>query len=80
MLCHIEQMHEIDKWAMQQLQKLIAEVTSNYEEFAFHRVFSLIFNFCTVEMSSIYMDVMKDRMYCDAANEPVAAKRANGNV
>ncbi len=62
-----EQMHEIDRWAMQQLQKLIADVTSNYEEFAFHRVFLLIFNFCTVEMSSIYMDVMKDRMYCDAA-------------
>ena len=61
------QMHEIDKWAMQQLQKLIAEVTANYDEFAFHRVFSLIFNFCTIEMSSIYMDVMKDRMYCDAA-------------
>jgi isoleucyl-tRNA synthetase len=62
-----QQMHEIDRWAMQQLQKLVADVTGNYEEFAFHRVFSLIFNFCTVEMSSIYMDVMKDRMYCDAA-------------
>ncbi len=59
-------MYEIDKWAMQQLQKLIANVTDAYENFIFHRVFSLIYNFCTVEMSSIYMDVLKDRMYCDA--------------
>ncbi len=59
-------MEPIDKWAMQQLQKLIATVTDSYEKFAFHRVFTLIYNFCTVEMSSIYMDVLKDRLYCDA--------------
>ena len=62
-----EQMLEVDKWAMQQLQKLIANVTEAYENFIFHRVFSLIYNFCTIEMSNIYMDVLKDRMYCDAA-------------
>jgi len=61
-------MFEIDKWAVRELQKLIAEVTEAYEDFAFHRVFSLIYNLCTVEMSSIYMDVLKDRMYCDAAD------------
>ena len=60
-------MFEIDKWAMQQLQKLIADVTEAYDGFIFHRVFTLLYNFCTVEMSSIYMDVLKDRMYCDAA-------------
>jgi len=62
------EMFEIDKWAMQQLQKLIASVTEAYDNFVFHRVFSLVYNFCTVEMSSIYMDVLKDRMYCDAAD------------
>jgi isoleucyl-tRNA synthetase len=60
-----EEMFDIDKWAMQRLQKLIADVTEAYESFAFHRVFSLIYNFCTVEMSNIYMDVLKDRLYCD---------------
>ena len=63
-----DEMFEIDKWAMQQLQKLIAGVTEAYENFVFHRVFSLLYNFCTVEMSSIYMDVLKDRLYCDAAD------------
>ncbi len=61
-----DEMFEIDRWAMQQLQKLIADVMEAYDNFIFHRVFSLIYNFCTVEMSSIYMDVLKDRLYCDA--------------
>jgi isoleucyl-tRNA synthetase len=65
-----ERMYEIDKWVMQRLQKLMAEVTEAYEDFVFHRVFSLLYSFCTVEMSSIYMDVLKDRMYCDAADSP----------
>jgi isoleucyl-tRNA synthetase len=63
-----DDMFEIDKWALQQLQKLIAEVTEAYDSFAFHRVFSLIYNFSTVQMSNIYMDLLKDRLYCDASD------------
>jgi len=63
-------MLEIDKWAMQQLQKLIAEVTAAYENFTFHRVFTLLYNFCSVDMSSIYIDLLKDRLYCDPADSP----------
>lgn len=62
-----ENMLPVDKWAMQELQKLIAGVIDNYENFAFHRVFNLIYNFCTIQMSNIYMDVLKDRLYCEAA-------------
>jgi len=60
-----DDMFEIDKWAMQQLQKLIMNVTESYENFIFHKVFTFIYNFCTIEMSSVYMDVLKDRLYCD---------------
>ncbi len=60
-----EQMLEIDKWALYHLGKLISGVLESYEHFAFHRVFSLVYNFCTVEMSNVYMDVLKDRLYCD---------------
>jgi isoleucyl-tRNA synthetase len=65
-----EEMFEIDRWAVGQLEKLIVEVTEAYDNFVFHRVFSLLYNFCTVQMSSIYMDVLKDRLYCDAADSP----------
>ena len=58
-------MQAIDKWAMQQLEQLVEKVHDAYDNFMFHRVFQLIYNFCTVQMSSIYMDVLKDRLYCD---------------
>lgn len=63
-------MHIIDRWAMDKLQELIVRVRDAYDNFMFHRVFSLVYNFCTVEMSSIYMDVLKDRMYCESADSP----------
>jgi len=63
-----DQMLALDQWALQQLQKLITEVRQAYDNFTFHRVFSLVYTFCTVPMSSIYMDVVKDRMYCEAAD------------
>ncbi len=63
-----DDLHAIDKWALQQLQRLIADVTEAYDSFVFHRVFGLLYNFCTVQMSSIYLDVLKDRLYCDGAD------------
>jgi isoleucyl-tRNA synthetase len=63
-----EDLQPIDRWALLQLQKLIAEVTEAYDSFVFHRAFSLLYNFCTVQMSSIYLDVLKDRLYCDGAD------------
>jgi len=63
-----DQMLALDQWALQQLQKLITEVRQAYDSFTFHRAFSLIYTFCTVPMSSIYMDVLKDRMYCEASD------------
>jgi len=72
-----DDMLEIDKWAMQQAQKLIGNVRAGYEDFAFHKVFSLIYNFCIVEMSSVYMDVLKDRLYCEA---PDSLSRRSGQT
>ncbi len=54
---------EIDKWAMSRLQTLIKKVVSAYEKFDFHEVFHNLYNFCIVDMSSFYLDVLKDRLY-----------------
>jgi isoleucyl-tRNA synthetase len=56
-------MLDIDRWAMSRLQTFIAKVTSAYENFDFHEVFHSIYNFCIVDMSSFYLDVLKDRLY-----------------
>jgi len=54
---------EIDRWAMSRLQTLIAKITSSYERFDFHEVYHLLHNFCVVDMSSFYLDILKDRLY-----------------
>ena len=54
---------EIDRWAMSRLQTFISKVTTAYESFDFHEVFHSIYNFCIVDMSSFYLDVLKDRLY-----------------
>ncbi len=60
-----ENMLEIDKWAMLEYNKMIQETLKAYHDFAFHKVFGSIYHFCTVQMSNIYMDVIKDRLYCE---------------
>jgi len=54
---------EIDRWAMSRLQGLIKKVTEAYEDFNFHEAFHSIYNFCIVDMSSFYLDILKDRLY-----------------
>ncbi len=54
---------EIDRWAMHRLQSLISRVTKAYENFDFHEAFHSVHNFCVVDMSSIYLDILKDRLY-----------------
>ena len=59
-------MLELDRWALSELQHLVECVTKAYEEYQFHRVYHEVHNFCAVEMSAFYLDVLKDRLYCEA--------------
>ncbi len=61
---------EIDRWAYSRLQALIEAVTRSYEAFAFHEVYHAVYQFCIVEMSSFYFDVLKDRLYTFHAHDP----------
>ncbi|MDI7259448.1 MAG: isoleucine--tRNA ligase [Thermodesulfobacteriota bacterium] len=54
---------ELDRWALHRLQKLIARVREAYDRFEFHIVYHSVQNFCAVEMSSTYFDILKDRLY-----------------
>ncbi|MGW8273202.1 MAG: class I tRNA ligase family protein, partial [Thermodesulfovibrionales bacterium] len=54
---------EIDLWALSRLQHLIQKVITSYEGYDFHEVFHSIYNFCIVDMSSFYLDIIKDRVY-----------------
>ena len=60
-----EDMLPLDQWALAQLKKLIERCIAAYEKYEFHTVTYAVHNFCVVEMSNFYLDVIKDRLYCD---------------
>ncbi len=57
---------EIDRWILLKLGRVIEKVIKAYDEYEFHVVYHTVHNFCTVELSSIYLDIVKDRLYVDA--------------
>jgi isoleucyl-tRNA synthetase len=57
------ELYEIDRWALHELQKLISRVREAYDRFEFHTVYHSVQNFCAVEMSALYFDILKDRLY-----------------
>jgi isoleucyl-tRNA synthetase len=58
--------HSIDRWMVMQLHQLIHEVRAAYDAYEFHRAARTIYEFCTVQASSIYMSAVKDRLYCES--------------
>ncbi len=70
-----EDMTELDKWAVMKLSQLIAKTKTAYDEFEFHVVYHAILNFCVVDMSNFYLDVIKDRLYTEKTD---SVKRRSG--
>ena len=64
----LDKLTELDKWALMKLDRLIAKTAEAYDSFDFHIVFKSIHNFCVVDMSNFYLDIIKDRLYCEAPN------------
>jgi len=60
-----EEMSNLDKWLLSRLQRLIDRVTTAYNDYAFHTIYHSIHNFCSVDLSSLYLDIVKDRIYVE---------------
>ena len=60
----------LDGWMASALDDLIKNVTRELDAYATHRAFRLLHDFCAVEVSSVYGNAMKDRLYCDSADSP----------
>lgn len=63
----VEDMEEIDRWALYRLQEIIRRVKNAYESYQFHVVYYTLYNFCSVDLSALYLDVLKDRLYTSKA-------------
>ncbi len=60
----------VDLWIMSRLQEVIATCREAYAAYEFRKVFQTLNNFCAVDLSALYVDITKDRMYCDAVDSP----------
>lgn len=69
-----EHLTDIDRWALARFAELVNKVTKAYADYEFHAIYHGIHNFCGTVISSLYMDVLKDRLYCSAPDDP--ARRA----
>jgi isoleucyl-tRNA synthetase len=58
---------ELDRWALHRLQGLVSRALNAYERFEFHVIYHSINNFCAVDMSALYLDILKDRLYVSRA-------------
>ena len=63
-----KELTELDRWALHRLEEVRQKVTNAYENYEFHILYHTIHNFCTVDLSSFYLDVLKDTMYAEKEN------------
>ena len=61
-----DRMVELDQWILVRAEELVSRCRIWYDEFAFHKVYRAVYDFATVDLSSIYFDVLKDRLYTSA--------------
>ncbi len=65
-----EKFSELDRWALARFAELVRRVDRAYEDYEFHAIYHGLHNFCGTVISSLYMDVLKDRLYCSAPDDP----------
>jgi len=65
-----EAMNELDRFALIRLNRMIERVIRAYDNYEFHLVYQSVHHFCAVEMSAFYLDIIKDRLYASAADDP----------
>ncbi len=65
-----DELLEIDRWALAELDLVIGKVRAAYEDYEFHTVYHTLYNFATVTLSARYFDIIKDRLYTFAPRNP----------
>jgi len=63
--------NSLDGWADWQLDELVRDVNAAYDAYQFHRAFRLLHDFCAVQLSAVYGNAMKDRLYCESPDAPL---------
>lgn len=69
-LMPVSELLDIDRWALSRLNALIKTARNGYETYQFHLVYHAVNNFCTIDMSKLYIDITKDRVYVEKSDSP----------
>ncbi|NLC78648.1 MAG: isoleucine--tRNA ligase [Ruminococcaceae bacterium] len=64
----LNELEELDLWALNRLNEVVAQADNYYNTYEFHGVYHTLHNFCVVDMSNFYLDVLKDRLYVEKAD------------
>ncbi|OUQ18178.1 isoleucine--tRNA ligase [Flavonifractor sp. An135] len=72
----LENLMELDRYALHALNELVKNVRAAYDRYEFHGVYRAVYNFCVIDMSNFYLDIIKDRLYCGAEAERRSAQTA----
>jgi isoleucyl-tRNA synthetase len=69
-MVRLEAMESIDRWALARTASVMEKVAGAYERYEFHAIYHLLLRFATVDLSNTYLNVLKDRLYCSATDDP----------
>jgi isoleucyl-tRNA synthetase len=64
------ELEELDRYMLHRLAEMIEQVAKSYEVYEFHKVYQTVHNFCAVDLSALYLDILKDRLYASAQDAP----------
>ncbi len=64
----LSELHDIDKWALSRLSRLLKDCRAAYERYEFHYVYHYVTNFVTIDLSKLYVDITKDRLYVERSD------------
>ena len=72
----LEELMDLDRYALHAFNELVKAVRAAYDRYEFHGVYRAVYNFCVVDMSNFYLDIIKDRLYCGTEAQRRSAQTA----
>ncbi len=69
-LVPFKELESIDRWLMHRLQDITKTVLEHYRDWQFHLIVKEILNFCNIDLSSFFLDIVKDKLYCSGPTKP----------
>ncbi len=78
--CPGDKLAEIDQWILLKTEELVAKCRAWYDEYAFHKVYRAVYDFATTDLSAVWVDIVKDRLYTAGSQFALPPIRSNSRL